>query len=483
MDLIRKKSALSVVMVSALLLAGCNDDDNDDESSGGQTPEVTREHDSRSFSVPPVETLAFEPMSAASTAYYGTYEGLQGEAAYAAEFPKSGWNGRLIMYTHGYGGEGETLGGQVPNAAWRAAVLAAGYAWAGSSYSANYYDVRAAIEDTNKLALELMDYLERDWSVGYDEPDQRLISGFSMGGHTAAAAVDRENIERARFQVQYAGALPFCQAEQNQFQWLGDYPRAAQQLAGLGDMPYEEFQSLLPQITENLFVATTGENAWVPANEAGERLRDIAMNLTGGERPIFEEYGFRNGTWQGAVLGTGGRAGTINGILARNIYDNTGREYRWTGGAITAEEQSFNEAIDRVERDPEVNPVREDGVRWLPLVQGDFDVPVMTLHTLGDFYVPFRHQQLYREAAIASDNENLLVQRAIRAPSHCDFSGAEITIAMTDFLGWVNGGSKPAGDDADILDPEKLAAEDFGCRFTDNTASVGRESLPACPSL
>lgn len=476
-----KTSAFGIALLSTLLLTGCPLNDDDDDSAGETPEEVTREHDSRTFSVPPVESLAFEPLSATSTTYYGTYEGLQGEAAYAAEFPVSGWNGKLIMYTHGYGGDGETLGGQVPRDAWRAAVLAEGYAWAGSSYSANYYDVRAAIEDTNKLALELMDYLEADWSVGYDEPTQRLISGFSMGGHTAAAAVDEENIERARYQVEYGGALPFCQAEQYQFQWLGDYPRVAQQLAGYGDMPYEEFQSLLPQITSELFVATSGPDAWLSANEAGERLRDIAMNLTGGERPIFEDYGFRIGTWQGAVLGTGGREGTINGILARNIYDNTERTYRWTDGAITTEEEAFNEAIDRVERDPDVNPPRDDGVRWLPLVQGDFDVPVLTLHTLGDFYVPFRHQQLYREAAIENGSADLLVQRAIRAPSHCQFSSQEIVTAMGDFLGWVNGGSKPAGDDGDILDPEKLAASDFGCRFTENGDDASRDVLPACP--
>lgn len=481
MELVRKKSAFALVLISTLLLTGCPGSD-DDDSGDEPVEEVTREHDSRTFSVPPVESLAFDPLSAASTTYYGTYEGLQGQAAYAAEFPTSGWNGRLIMYTHGYAGDGETLGGQVPDDAWRGAVLAAGYAWAGSSYSANYYDVRAAIEDTNKLALELMDYLAEDWSVAYDEPSQRLISGFSMGGHTAAAAVDEENIERARYSVDYAGALPFCQAEQYQFQWLGDYPRVAQELAGYGDTPYEEFQSLLPQITSELFVASTGADAWKPANEAGERLRDIAMKLTGGERPIFEEYGFRVGALQGAVLSTGGRDGTINGILARNIYDNTERQYRWTDGAITAEELAFNDAIDRVERDPDANPPRDDGVRWLPLVQGDFDVPVMTLHTLGDFYVPFRHQQLYREAAIDSGNADLLVQRAIRGAGHCEFSDEEIVTAMTDFLGWVNGGSKPAGDDSDILDPGKVAAADFGCKFTEDGSLSSRTALPACPA-
>ena len=32
-------------------------------------------------------------------------------------------------------------------------LIQQGYAWAASSYSKNYYDVRAGVEDTNKLAL------------------------------------------------------------------------------------------------------------------------------------------------------------------------------------------------------------------------------------------------------------------------------------------------------------------------------------------
>ena len=286
--------------------------------------------------------------------------------------------------------------------------------------------------------------------------------------------MERETIETAANPVTYEGAMPICQAEQNQFQWLGDYTRAAQHLAGFGDADHEEFPELVEEILPNLFEfdIVDGEPVptWEPISEAGERLKSVAMHLTGGERPIFEE-GFRNSTWQGAVIGTGGADGTVTGILARSIYDNTERDYS---------DELLNQEITRIPADDGVNPTRDDGVRWLPLVQGEFDVPVLTMHTLGDFYVPFVHQQLYRERAIEHENADLLVQRAIRAPGHCDFSGAEIATAVGDFLAWVNEGDKPAGDDDAILEPESVADPQFGCEHTNDMLSEGRDDLPQC---
>lgn len=462
--------------LSALLLTGClggGGSDDDDVAP----PQMTREHDERAF-VPVEKPIA--PLAGAKV-YQGIYEALQGEAAYAMEVPAD-WDGRgLIMYTHGYVGEVAELPTAEPPLPWRMAVLEAGYAWASSSYSANYYDARAGVEDTNKLALEVMDYVLRDYGEQWPEPEQYLISGFSMGGHIAAAAVDKENMDRTAFKVPYAGAAPFCQSEQNQFQWLGDYPRVLMELSGYGDEDYSEFQTLLPQMLNELFPMVGGSPNWLaPRDERGERLYQIAQNLTGGERPLFE-YGFAS-PLQHVVLGTGGSAGDINGILARNGYGNQGQIYRWTTGSVpSAEEVEFNDDIERISADEDANPLRNDGVRWIPLVNGEFDVPVLTMHTLGDFYVPFRHQQLYRERAEENGNENLLVQRAIRAAGHCDFSPGEIIEAVDDWLVWVNDGPKPAGDE--VLDADVVADDDYGCAFTRPfPAGIpnSRGSLPAC---
>lgn len=438
--------------------------------------EQVREHDSRVFQVQENADLAFTALTGA-TAYWGVYEGIQGPASYTAEFPQN-WNGGVIMYTHGFRGQGRTVTREVPNLAFRNTALALGYAWAASSYSANFYDVRAAIEDTNRLALELTDYLERDWSVGYSNPGQYLIAGVSMGGHTAAAAVEHETLETARYPVAYEGALPLCQAEQNQFQWLGDYNRVVRELGGFGHRPYADYPDYVGEALFNLFEFDGGVPTFVPKNESGQRLKDIAMNLTGGARPIFDQ-GFQSPVWHGAVLGTGGADGTVTGILANEIYDNTDRIYRWTDGQrFTGQERAFTAKVGRFQADEGGNPVRDDSVRWLPLVQGDFDVPVLTMHTLGDFFVPFVHQQLYREAAETHGSEDMLVQRAIRDPNHCGFSGTEFSTALVDLVTWVNFGIKPGGDE--VLDPAIVADEQYGCAYTNDELSSGRDNLPQC---
>ncbi|WVM88321.1 hypothetical protein UMZ34_19375 [Halopseudomonas pachastrellae] len=128
----------------------------------------TRAQDSREFRAELPATL---PAALAGTSiYFGIYEGLQGDAIYSVEVP-DGWDGDgLVMWTHGYAGETLDLSLAMPPAAWRLAVLNAGYAWAASSYSANWYDARAGIEDTNKLAINFVDYIEQDYGERYTAP-------------------------------------------------------------------------------------------------------------------------------------------------------------------------------------------------------------------------------------------------------------------------------------------------------------------------
>jgi dienelactone hydrolase len=112
--------------------------------------------------------------------YAGRYAGIHGEAAYQIEVPDN-WNGMLVMYAHGYRGEGAILTVGPPSI--RNWLIEIGYAWAASSYSANFYDVRAGIEDTNALALAF------NTLTGKGIPSKIYITGHSMGGHIAAAAI------------------------------------------------------------------------------------------------------------------------------------------------------------------------------------------------------------------------------------------------------------------------------------------------------
>src|SRR5690606_8497554 len=101
--------AVLPLTLSAFLLSGClgGGGDSDDDVA---PPKMTREQDERVFV--PVETT-LTPLPGANV-YQGTYEALQGDALYALEIP-NGWDGDgLILYTHGYAGEGEELPTSVP---------------------------------------------------------------------------------------------------------------------------------------------------------------------------------------------------------------------------------------------------------------------------------------------------------------------------------------------------------------------------------
>src|SRR5213076_2287127 len=132
--------------------------------------------------------------------------GVQEGAGYRIEVPKN-WNGRLVMYAHGYAGTGAALSVTIPGI--RRHLLENGYAWAASSYAKNYYDVRAGLEDTNALALAFTRIAAQNGRT-LATPGRVYIIGHSMGGHITAAAVDEENIQTANHKVRYHGAVPMC---------------------------------------------------------------------------------------------------------------------------------------------------------------------------------------------------------------------------------------------------------------------------------
>lgn len=104
-------------------------------------------------------------------------------------------------------------------------------------------------------------------------------------------------------------------------------------------------------------------------------------------------------------------------------------------------------------------------------------MPVVTLHTLGDLFVPFKMEQVYYQRVKAKGNDKWLVQRAIRDVGHCAFTAAEAATASDDMAKWAAGGPRPAGDD--VLTAATAAAPNHGCPFTDNAPA--RRTTPLRP--
>jgi hypothetical protein len=449
-------AAPSAAAALALILAACG--------GGGDStpqPEETRPQDTRTFTADATATtfaaMAAAPGDAVDMATTSRWAGVLNGAGYRVEVPAN-WNGKLVMYAHGYAGTGAALG--VSNPSIRRYLVQNGYAWAASSYSKNYYDVRVGVEDTNALALEFVAIAGKN-SRTLATPSKVYITGHSMGGHITAAAIEDEAATTANHKVKYAGAVPMCGVvgDTELFNEFAAMQVTAQALAGLPSYPSAKWSEISALVTNALFTTFPS----VPT-ATGVKYLSVLKNITGGTRPMFD-LGIAFGGSFPSAWGTFGSDGTVTGILTKNVLDTTAFTYTIDGD--TAGSTALNAAVLKITPDADANRLRRDGLRWIPKVNGEFKIPVVSIHTLGDLFVPFSMEQTYQKRTAAKGNSAWLVQRAIRGASHCDFTVAEQVRAFDDMIKWERDGVKPTGDD--VVTAATVAAPTYGCTFTNNT--------------
>ncbi|MDK3258092.1 esterase [Blastococcus capsensis] len=408
--------------------------------------------------------LTDEDGNAISKVLYGIHQG----AAYRIEVPLD-WSGDVVFWEHGYRGTGTTLYVSDPSYDLRQTYIENGYAWAASSYSANRYDIEAGVRSTEQLA-ELFDR-----EVG--KADQRYLQGVSMGGHVIG-----ELIERNRG-VEWAGAAPMCgvMGDRELYDFFLDYNLLAQALAGVDGYPLpnqaEYFGQVVPEIKAALGTPTTKSPEYSGLTEKGEVFRDLITAISGGERPGDDEaFGYWEG--QNFVYGVvttdpGGLDGVAPGPVWSNVDTDYPVDYTFENGT------TLDEAVERVA--PAHQARRSGPSAYVPDITGDIDVPVLSIHNLGDYYVPFSMEQYYAADVLAQGNEDLLVQRAIRAAGHCEFTPAEAADQFLDLVEWVEDGVEPEG--ASVLDADVVAAPSYGCEFTSTGAGGTRGFYDDCSKL
>ena len=387
-----------------------------------------------------------------SEASWGVIDG----AGYRLEVPPN-WNGDLVMWAHGYAGEGLELG--VDNHPLREYLLFQGYAWGASSYAKNGYVPGQGAIDTKKL----IDHFE----ATYGSADRIYMTGASMGGHVTGYAIET-------WPKTFDGAMPICgvMGDSELFDYFQDSYLLAEYFAGndvVVPTPDDYFSSGRYWAT----FAELGPGFPAVLNEQGEQYKAAIEQLTGGVRPTFDE---------GFVGPVGAVFPFIFGQAATDLSrGNWKTEYQLDGDpSLSDEEAMLNELIPRLKADPHYRQKAgqnqsPDSENDSPYLSAKLKVPVLSLHTLGELFVPFHMEQIYAERAAKHGKSHMLVTRAIRDITHCGFDGAELVQAFDDLVAWVEDGVVPAGDA--ILDPEAVAADDFGCRFT----TVTRPGLEPCP--
>ncbi len=206
------------------------------------------------------------------------YCGINDGAGYRIEVPKN-WNGRLVMWAHGFRGSGLEL--TVDNHPLQAFLVAKGYAWAASSYSKNDYDVAVGVKDTHALVQLFKDI------VG--QPSHVYLTGASMGGHITAAAIEQ-------YRNEYDGAMPICGVlgDHELFDFFLDYNLVAAELAGVETTfppdPDVWSDESVPQIQSTL------AGAWpLGLTPDGLNLKALTELRSGGERPLVRRGVVRRG--------------------------------------------------------------------------------------------------------------------------------------------------------------------------------------------
>lgn len=393
--------------------------------------------------------LPFDALPNTTTA---RYTGVHLGAGYRIEVPAN-WNGELVLYAHGFRGTGLEL--TVSNPRIRQWLVTHGYAWAASSYSKNGYDVKQGVKDTHALG-ELFNGL-----VG--NPTRTYITGHSMGGHITGVAIEQ-------YPFAYVGALPMCgvMGDNELFDYFLDFNLVAEALAGVqAQFPFPaDYQTAVVPVVK------TALGAPYPAalNLQGQKLRGVTQNISGGPRPAFATSFFAWGNFLFTVGVTGGDIGVAPG----NVQDNSTTVYQIDSDpALSPDEIALNATVLRVTQDPQGR--HPNGLANIPPILANFRIPVLSIHTIGDLFVPLSMEQIYATRAAAQGTSNLLVQRAIRDHNHCGFAIPEEEAAFAALVNWVTNGVKPDGDD--ILTPSAVANSKFGCKFS----VPGHAGFPACP--
>jgi hypothetical protein len=425
----------------------------------------------------------FTPLTdAAGNPLSRVFTGILGGAAYRVEVPLH-WDGDLVLYAHGYRGTGTTV--WVDNPAFlRSYYVSHGFAWAASSYQTNGYDVNHGVTDTHAL-IGLFDGLVR-------HPHAVYMTGVSMGGHVTGVEIEKYR--------DFAGAMPMCGVlgDTKLFDHFLDANVTAAALTGTpitfpdslaaGQAYAPTYDALvlseLPKLGSGF---NAGNPAGVSLTPLGQLWAAVVEQRTGGTRPGFasafaywNSFGFAPLTNIPFLFGLypGLTGGTI-GIAPGNVTSNIGTVYRFSGGhrPLTPAERALNAAVLRVAATASASP----DLTGIPKVFGDPRIPVLSMHDIGDLFVPFSMEQVYASRVARHHESRLLVTRAIRGVGHCDFTVAEAQRGFADLVSWVRHHHRPLGDN--VLSAGDVARPTFGCRFTDPTPGAHPTFVGVpCPS-
>jgi hypothetical protein len=356
------------------------------------------------------------------------------------------WNGTLLVYAHGYRDKADHPGEVdnrnpdiAPSATLAAALLAQGYALAGSAYRDNGWEVEGGIQDTKDLAVYFRDSIA--------QPDRTIIWAFSMG-----TVIGFKSMER--FGGIFDGALCACAVGSGATQTVdagGDLILAYDTVFGMpsawgtfGDVRDDlDFET---EVRAKLISEVSS-----PANfPKFEFVRLVTGTPGRGINPPPPPAFYPGWVFTDMFFATEARAELerrAGGPIVQNLdrdYSLTPAErgYLMTLGVPSAVIDSWLMAMNgqRYVSAPEYS---RNYVEHNANYNGKIKNPVLTLHTIIDPLVTVSQEFEYAETIAATNRSELLFQTYTNGNGHCNFTGAQLVTAVNAINSWVVTGTRP----------------------------------------
>jgi dienelactone hydrolase len=412
---------------------------------------------------------------------------LRDGAAWTIQMPRR-WNGRLLLFSHGFIPPGE------PNVPAAGAIdpvvgdhlLAHGYALAGSSYASVGWAVADAFADQEAVL--------RRFRREFGTPRATVAWGDSMGGLITAGLLQRQPRE-------FAGGLAMCGVLGGAVAFWNaslDLATVFKTLIARDPDPavaQPASRLVLTGITDpraNVAFARAALTAAqrTPAGRARIALAAALIDLPGGddagwERAQFHalrtQLAFAFGYRRELERRAGGNPSWNAGIdYAAQLRRSADRDevhalYRAAGLELRADLATLA-AAPRIRERARARAYLERNI----VFDGELQAPLLTLHTTSDWIVPYQHEQAFAAAVAGARRGALLRRLFVRRAGHCTFTDAEMLTALHTLFARIDHGRWPDTTAAAALN---AAARRLGPAYDGFASSRQAVPLKAPPAF
>lgn len=318
------------------------------------------------------------------------------------------WNGKLVVYAHGYVQPNEDITLPVVDPTLVDPLLAQGFAVATTSYHKNGYAVEQGGDDIDALVSYFKNLVIRQpaWE------ENVLLIGASEGAliSTMLLEQDPQTYHGALALCGPLGGMPYQLQYFGDFRVLFDYYFPGILPGGVSTVPEEAYN-----IWETVYAPAIAASLTEPSAEA-RQLFSTARAATDPDDPLSMAK-----TAIG-VLSYNIRG--MNDMIATSKGNPFGNRLKWYWGSDN--DWALNEGVERVFADRRARRYTQN--YYTPT--GRLQRPLIAVHTTDDEIVPYRHEIIYFLKVLANRSLRNFTLLPIQRYGHCNITPQELIGAV-----------------------------------------------------